>query len=81
MGLEDARAILDNCSIAVHFVDAEGIIIYANKAELECLGYTAEEYLGRNITEFHASQETIGDIFARLKRRETLLNYELMVIA
>jgi PAS domain S-box-containing protein len=76
IGLEDARAILDNCSLAVHFVDAEGTIIYANRAELECLGYTAEEYLGRNITEFHACRETIGDIFARLKRKETLLNYE-----
>jgi hypothetical protein len=100
-GLEDARAILDNCSIAVHFVDAEGVIIYANKAELECLGsapppalaydqgkrlpcsnhtrtgYTAAEYLGRNIAEFHVSQETIGDISARLKRRETLINYEV----
>jgi hypothetical protein len=37
--------------------------------------------LGRNITEFHASQETIGDIFARLKRRETLLNYEVPLLA
>lgn len=38
VGLEDARAILDNCSVAVHFVDANGTIIYANKAELDCLG-------------------------------------------
>jgi nitrogen-specific signal transduction histidine kinase len=38
LGLEDARAILDNCSVAVHFVDANGTIIYANKAELDCLG-------------------------------------------
>ncbi|ELR13520.1 ATPase/histidine kinase/DNA gyrase B/HSP90 domain containing protein [Acanthamoeba castellanii str. Neff] len=76
VGLEDARAILDNCSVAVHFVDANGTIIYANKAELDCLGYTAEEYLGRNITDFHACRETINDIFDRLKRQETLLNYE-----
>jgi PAS domain S-box-containing protein len=76
IGIEDARAILDNCSLAVHFVDSEGTIIYANRAELECMGYTAEEYLGRNITEFHACRETIGDIFSRLKRKETLLNYE-----
>jgi nitrogen-specific signal transduction histidine kinase len=107
MEVEDAQAILENCSLAVHFVDSEGTIIYANKAELECLGtscwgssspplrssppsadlrltracagYTSEEYLGRNITEFHASKDTIGDIFARLKRRETLLNYEVRI--
>ncbi len=43
VGLEDARAILDNCSVAVHFVDANGTIIYANKAELDCLGTSSSE--------------------------------------
>lgn len=44
------------------------------------LGYTREEYLGRNIMEFHVLQDTIGDIFDRLNRGQTLLNYEVSLL-
>ena len=48
---------------------------WANQTELDLLGYTADEYIGRHIAEFHVDQAVIDDILARLTRRETLLNY------
>jgi PAS domain S-box-containing protein len=67
---------VDNATIALHWVDGNGIIIWANKAELDMLGYTREEYIGHNISEFHVSREKINDILKRLSGNETLNSYE-----
>ena len=40
------------------------------------LGYAAEEYIGRNITEFHVDAPVIDDILQRLCRGESLHEYE-----
>ena len=63
---------IENANIALHWVNAEGIIVWANKAELDMLGYTAEEYIGRHISEFHADKKKIEDILSRLSGNETL---------
>lgn len=70
---------VDNAAIGLHWVDGNGIIIWANKAELDMLGYTKEEYIGHNISEFHVSHEKITDILKRLSCNETLHGYESML--
>jgi PAS domain S-box-containing protein len=44
---------VENAAIALHWVNENGIITWANKAELDMLGYEKEEYIGRHIAEFH----------------------------
>lgn len=73
---EELRDFVENATVAMHWVDAEGIILWANQAELEMLGCTREEYIGHHITEFHADATVIEDILQRLTSRETLHNYE-----
>ncbi|HYK56721.1 MAG TPA: PAS domain S-box protein, partial [Flavisolibacter sp.] len=67
---------VDNAAIGLHWVDAEGIIIWANRAELNMLGYAEEEYIGHHISEFHVQPEVIADILHRLNCNETLEQYE-----
>jgi PAS domain S-box-containing protein len=67
---------LENATVGLHWVGADGVIKWANSAELALLGYTREEYIGHHIAEFHADQETITDILQRLTRNERLQNYE-----
>jgi PAS domain S-box-containing protein len=71
----DYEDFFENGGIALHLVDGGGIILHANRAELNLLGYPAEEYIGHNISEFHADPDTIDDILARLKRGESLQKY------
>lgn len=66
----------ENAPIGLHWVGPDGTILRANKAELELLDYPAEEYIGRNISEFHAERSEIEDMLCRLKSKETLHNYE-----
>lgn len=75
---ENERMLADffeNASFGFHWVGPDGIIQRANRADYELLGYTAEEYLGRPIADFHVSRATVDDIFARLRAGETLRDY------
>jgi PAS domain S-box-containing protein len=65
----------ENAAIALHWVGHDGTILRANKAELDLLGYAAEEYIGRNIADFHADADVIADILRRLAQGETLHSY------
>lgn len=73
---EELQDYVENAAIGLHWVDANGIILWANQAELDLLGYEKEEYIGHHISEFHTSMEVINDILDRLTRNETLHMYE-----
>ena len=73
---EELQDYVENAAIGLHWVDANGIVLWANQAELDLLGYEKDEYIGHHISEFHVSREAINDILARLKRNETLHMYE-----
>jgi PAS domain S-box-containing protein len=73
---EELTDFIENSAVGLHWVAADGTIVWANKAELELLGYTSEEYVGHHIGEFHADAEAIGDILSRLTHDETLHGYE-----
>src|SRR5262245_11419612 len=46
------RSILKNAAEGLQWVRPDGEIVWANDAELNLLGYPAEEYIGHNIREF-----------------------------
>jgi PAS domain S-box-containing protein len=67
---------VENAIISLHWVAADGTIIWANQAELDLLGYTREEYIGHSIIEFHADQTAIADILERLLSNQPVQEYE-----
>jgi PAS domain S-box-containing protein len=67
---------LENATVGLHWVGADGKVLWANRAELELLGYKREEYIGHHIAEFHADEDKINDILSRLGRGEELDGYE-----
>jgi two-component system, OmpR family, sensor histidine kinase VicK len=73
--LSELTDFVENASVPLHWVNGSGIIIWANKAELDSLGYTKEEYIGKHISAFHVDNNIISDILYRLMNRETLKNY------
>ncbi|WP_343305382.1 PAS domain S-box protein [Chitinophaga niabensis] len=73
---EELQDYVENAAIGLHWVDANGMILWANQAELDLLGYEKEEYIGHHISEFHVSREVINDVLERLTRNETLHMYE-----
>jgi PAS domain S-box-containing protein len=66
----------ENAAIGLHWVGPDGTILRVNQAELDMLGYKREEYLGRNIAEFHVDSAVIDDILKRLREGEVLRDFE-----
>jgi PAS domain S-box-containing protein len=69
------RDFVETASIGLHWVSGDGAILWANQAELDLLGYSRDEYLGRHIAEFHADKPVIEDILACLNRGEILREF------
>jgi PAS domain S-box-containing protein len=67
---------VENATEGLHWVGPDGVILWANRSELESLGYSQEEYVGHNIAEFHVDEPVICDILRRLTAGEKLDGYE-----
>jgi PAS domain S-box-containing protein len=72
---QDLEDFFENGAVALHLVGGDGTILRANQAELDLLGYAREEYVGRNISEFHVDPPVIEDILSRLCASEKLDRY------
>jgi len=77
----DVDDFMENANVPLHRVDGQGIIVWANRAELDFLGYAREEYVGQPIARFHADQAVIADILARLGAGESLSGYGASLVA
>jgi two-component system cell cycle sensor histidine kinase/response regulator CckA len=79
LALEDREQELsdffENAAIPIHWVGPDGAILRVNQAELDLLGYRREEYIGRNIVDFHVDRPAIDDILRRLAAGEVLHDY------
>jgi PAS domain S-box-containing protein len=73
---QELEDFVENATVGLHWVGPDGTILWANRAELELLGYAREEYIGHNIAEFHIDAPVIADILQRLTRKEELHSYE-----
>lgn len=82
--LKDRIALLtdfiEHGAVPLHSVNADGIITWVNQAELDLLGYSRDEYLGKPITDFHQDPTMIQELFKRVLNHETLSDYPATLI-
>jgi PAS domain S-box-containing protein len=72
---EELAEFFENASVGLHWVGADGIVLRANRAELDMLGYAREEYVGKPIADFHVDKDVIRDILNKLSAGEKLADY------
>jgi PAS domain S-box-containing protein len=75
----ELRDFFDNAAVGIHWVDRGGIILRANQAELDMLGYEHAEYVGHPISEFHVRPETADEIMNRIALGERLDSFEARI--
>jgi PAS domain S-box-containing protein len=73
---EELEDFFENAPVGALKVGPDGIILWANRAELDILGYRREDYVGHHISEFHADQEVSRNILDRLRGGGTADNFE-----
>jgi PAS domain S-box-containing protein len=73
---EDLRDFVENAVEGLHSSDANGIILWANQAELDLYGYSSADYLGRPEAAFHVDPSRLEDMQRRLAQGDTIRNFE-----
>jgi len=64
---DDLIDFFQNAPIALHWLSGEGIVLWANKTEMNVLGYSEEEYIGQPIMKFCPDEEELVlEIFKQL---------------
>jgi PAS domain S-box-containing protein len=72
----ELRDFIDNATVPLHSVSEDGLILWANQAELDMLGYTRQEYVGRPVAQFHVDTAAADHILGQLSKLNTITNYE-----
>jgi PAS domain S-box-containing protein len=68
--------LFETAAVALNWVGSNGIILWANKAELDMVGYPSAEYVGHHILEFHSDRTLLDEFVARLEQRENVSNFD-----
>lgn len=77
---EELQDFFENAPIALHWADEQGKIIWANKMELSLLGYSIEDYVGKNVCDFYKDQTLCQKIFSKLLNDEPINNLRTQLI-
>jgi PAS domain S-box-containing protein len=67
--------LLENAVVGVQQVGADQRIVWANRYVLSLLGYSAEGYVGHQLSEFHAKREIFEDFWQRLMNRQNVCDF------
>lgn len=80
--LKDRVDFFENAPIGLHIVDPDGVIMMANRRELNLLGYASApgDYIGHSITEFHAERQVIEDMLQKLVSGVSLVDYRARIL-
>jgi len=72
---EELADFLENALEGVQQVGADQVVRWANRAQLELLGYAAEDYIGRPLDEFYVDRSVFDEFWRRLMSREDIYDY------
>ncbi|MGI8923854.1 MAG: ATP-binding response regulator [Fimbriimonadales bacterium] len=73
---QDLASFFENSAVGLHIQDQDGIILSANRVELDMLGYHRDEYVGSNIIDFCEDRTEMQRAVARQMRGESIQNFE-----
>jgi PAS domain S-box-containing protein len=73
---DELRDFVENGSVALHWVGPDGIIRWANRAELEFLGYREDEYVGKPFADLHEDADCAHRLLEAFRAHEDLHGFE-----
>jgi PAS domain S-box-containing protein len=72
----ELREFLEHAATGLRFVSPDGRILWANKAELDLVGWSEDEYVGRHIADFVVDPAGTAQMLDRLARGETVGSFK-----
>jgi PAS domain S-box-containing protein len=65
----------NNASVALHWIGPDGVVLRANQAQLDMLGYAREAFVGQHVSKFYVDRDIIDDALTRLFRGDSLVKH------
>ncbi|WP_306744602.1 PAS domain-containing protein [Saccharothrix yanglingensis] len=80
--LEELEDFFEGAPAGVHFVGFNGLILRANRMELELLGYQdhRDEYVGHHVRKIHSNKAIVEDLLRRLVEGEPVINFRARLL-
>jgi len=72
----DLEDFFEHATVGMCWLGPDGTIVRANPAELDLVGYGRDEYVGRDVRQFHVDPQIVDEVLRRLRRGETVRNVE-----
>jgi PAS domain S-box-containing protein len=66
---------LENAAEGIHQVGPDARILWANRAQLRLLGYSANEYVGHQLADFFVQRDLFDDFWRRIMAREVIYDF------
>jgi PAS domain S-box-containing protein len=79
-GKESLESFLENSPVGIHIVNDNGIIAFANKAELNLFGYEEDEYIGHPLKKFYHDPDLFDKLYLKLRKEGALKNKQAKII-
>jgi two-component system, cell cycle sensor histidine kinase and response regulator CckA len=73
---EELEDFFENAPVGLRWEGPDGVILRVNETELTMLGYTRDEYVGRNISDFHVDKAVAAEMLRQLRDGEMLIHHE-----
>src|ERR1700722_7540309 len=77
---QELEDFFDHAPVGMRWDSADGTILRVNEAELKLLGYSRQEYLGHNVTEFFVDESAAKDTLAMLNKGDTIEDFEARML-
>ena len=73
----ELRDFLENAVIGMHWLAADGTILWANRTQLALLGYQPQQYVGHDVSEFVEDPEEAAAMLRHLRHAESVRGFEI----
>lgn len=78
---QDLSEFFETAAVGFEWIGADRRILRVNPAQLALLGYTREEYLGRDAGAFHANPDVAAEVWRRCLAGDALHELEVRLLA
>lgn len=76
-GRGDTEVLFSGAPVGIQYLDENGLILRANAAQLQLLGYPKSQYVASHITDYFTDLQAAADFFSLLKSQKNIQNHEV----
>ena len=68
----DLREFFEHADVGLYYLSLDGLILWANRTELDLLGYAPQEFIGHPLAEFCAESSAARDLLTPVRNGQTV---------